>query len=62
MCLGVYTPCGRIPHVPNQPATPTRTFRCPDDLWHEALRKAEDRGETVTDVLIRALERYVRDY
>lgn len=30
------------------------------DLWEAAKTKAEERGETVTDVLIRALERYVR--
>lgn len=48
--------------VPNQPATPTRTFRCPDELWQAALRKATDRGETVTDVILRALTRYVREY
>lgn len=48
--------------MPNQPATPNRTFRCPDDLWEAAQRKAADEGETVTDVLIRALTRYVREY
>ena len=48
--------------MPNQPATPTRTFRCPDELWEAVQRKAADDGETVTDVLIRALRRYVREY
>jgi hypothetical protein len=48
--------------VPNQPATPNRTIRVPDDLWQAAKRKAADRGETVTAVIIRALIRYVRDY
>lgn len=47
--------------VPNQPATPNRTIRVPDDLWDEAMRKAHDRDETVTDVVIRALKRYVRE-
>ena len=45
---------------PNQPATPTRSFRCRDELWEAAQRVAEDRGETLTDVLVRALEVYVR--
>lgn len=46
--------------VPNQPKTPRRSFRIPDDLWDAARAKAKERGETVTDVVIRALKRYVR--
>lgn len=34
----------------------------PDELWQAVKRKAADRGETVTDVILRALKRYVRDY
>ena len=41
-------------------STPIRTLRVPDDLWEAAQARAEERGETVTDVLIRALKRYVR--
>lgn len=48
--------------VPNQPATPNRTIRVPDDLWEAAQRAAADNGETVTDVIRRALERYVRNH
>lgn len=48
--------------VPNQPATPIRTVRVPDELWEAAKRAAADRDETVTDVIIRALTRYVREY
>jgi hypothetical protein len=48
--------------VPNQPATPNRTIRVPDELWDEAKRIAHDRGETVTDVVLRALTRYVRQF
>lgn len=44
------------------PATPNRTVRVPDDLWEAVKRKAADRGETVTDVILRALRRYLRDY
>jgi len=36
--------------------------RVPDALWQAAKRKAADRGETVTAVIIRALTRYVREY
>jgi hypothetical protein len=40
--------------------TPIRTLRVPDELWEAAQARAKERGETVTDVLIRALKRYVR--
>jgi hypothetical protein len=36
--------------------------RVPDDLWRAAMKKAHDRGETLTDVIIRALVRYLRDW
>jgi antitoxin component of RelBE/YafQ-DinJ toxin-antitoxin module len=48
--------------MPNQPATPNRAIRVPDDLWWAAQRVAKDRGETVSDVVRRALERYVRTH
>lgn len=48
--------------MPNQPATPHRTVRIPDEVWNEARRIAHDRGETVTDVVLRALQRYVREF
>lgn len=51
-----------MPGVPNQPATPNRTVRVPDELWEAVQRKAADRGETVTDVVLRAFKRYLRDY
>lgn len=57
ICTGLYRAL-----VPNQPATPNRTIRVPDELWEAAQRKAADRGETVTDVILRALRRYLRDY
>lgn len=45
--------------VPNKPKTPTRTLRVSDDLWQQALKKAEARGETLSDVMRKALQRYV---
>lgn len=48
--------------MPNQPATPTRSVRVPDEEWEAAKRVASDRGETLTDVIRRALRRYVREY
>lgn len=49
-----------VSRVPNTPGTPRRTIRIPDDLWDAATAKAEERGESVSDVIRRALERYVR--
>lgn len=46
--------------VPNQPRTPIRSFRIPDDRYFEAQEHAAEAGETVTDVVNRALERYNR--
>lgn len=40
--------------------TPLRNVRVPDDLWQAAMAKAAERGETLSDVLRRALERYVK--
>ena len=50
-----------LDRVPNQPKTPRRSVRVPTDLWQAAKEKAKRRGETVTDVIIRALKAYVRD-
>lgn len=44
--------------VPNKPKTPIRSMRIPDDEWHPAQEKAAERGETVTDVVRRALREY----
>ena len=52
---------GTVPPVaPNQPKTPQRTIRISDDLWARAQRRAAERGETLTDVVRRALEDYAR--
>jgi hypothetical protein len=40
--------------------TTPRAIRIPDDLWEAALAKAEENGDTVSDVVRRALERYVK--
>ena len=61
-CLGAMAPFVRLWGVPpNQPKTPNHTIRVDDDLWKAALRKAHDQGETLTDVIVRALVRYLRD-
>lgn len=46
--------------MPNKPKTPLRSFRIPDDTYEAAQRKAAARGETVSDVVRRALERYAK--
>jgi len=46
--------------VPNTPGTPRRTIRVSDVLWDAAAAKAAERGESLSDVLRRALERYVK--
>jgi membrane protein implicated in regulation of membrane protease activity len=46
--------------MPNQPKTPARAVRIEDSLWRAAQEKAAERGETVSDVIRRALQRYVR--
>jgi predicted HicB family RNase H-like nuclease len=40
--------------------TPLRSIRVPDATWQAAQVKAKERGESVSDVVRRALERYVK--
>lgn len=49
-----------VTRVPNKPKTPVSNFRIPEDLKAKAVAKAKARGETLTDVVVRALERYVK--
>jgi predicted HicB family RNase H-like nuclease len=48
--------------MPNQPrpGEHPRAVRVPGELWDAAKAKAAERGETVSDVIRRALERYVK--
>lgn len=46
--------------VPNQPKTKIRAVRVPDDLWIAAQEVAAERGESVSDEIRSALERYVK--
>lgn len=45
--------------MPNAPKTPNRVIRVDDELWRAAQARAGERGETVSDVIRRALRRYV---
>lgn len=49
-----------LARVPNQEKTPRRTVRVPDDVWRAAQAKAEERGDNLSEVIRKALERYVR--
>jgi antitoxin component of RelBE/YafQ-DinJ toxin-antitoxin module len=46
--------------MPNQPKTPIRGVRIAEDLWLAAKAVAERRGDNLSDVIRKALERYVR--
>jgi predicted HicB family RNase H-like nuclease len=43
----------------NYPGTQIRGVRVPDDLWAAAAARAAQQGETVSDVVRRALAEYV---
>lgn len=45
--------------VPNQPKTPLRSIRIPDDLWQSARDVAAARGDSLGDVIRQALTRYI---
>lgn len=51
---------GSICTMPNAPKTPNRVIRVDDELWRAAQARAGERGETVSEVVRRALRRYVR--
>ena len=40
--------------------TRPKSIRIPDELWQAALEKAQAEGRTLTDVVVKSLERYVR--
>lgn len=44
----------------NPAHTPRKTFRIPDEVYQAAQAKAAERGETLSDVVRRALEQYAR--
>ncbi len=40
--------------------TPHRNVRVPDELWGRALARAEEEGTSVSTVIVRALEEWVK--
>ena len=51
---------GRLPRVPNQPKTPQRSVRVPDEVWKAAQERADEEGRTLSDVVRVALEKYAK--
>ena len=47
--------------MPNQPKTPVRSFRIPDEIYQPAREKAKAEGTSLTDVVKDALIEYVGD-
>ena len=45
--------------VPNQPRTPNRAVRVPDDTWFPAQEAARRRGDTLSEIMRDSLEAYV---
>ena len=45
--------------MPNQPKTPVRSTRIPDEEWLPAQKIAKETGETMTDIVRRALRQLV---
>lgn len=45
--------------MPNQPKTPGRLVRVDEALWRASQAKARENGETVSEVIRRALREYV---
>jgi antitoxin component of RelBE/YafQ-DinJ toxin-antitoxin module len=45
--------------VGKQPMRP-KAIRIPDKLWDAAIKRADEKGETVSEAVRKFLERYVR--
>jgi len=46
---------------PNQPKTPIRGVRVPDDLWEAVQAKAAAQGRAVSDVIRELLTQWLHD-
>lgn len=49
---------GKIVRVPNQPATPKRSIRVPDEMWLTARANAAERGEDLASIVRDAIDKY----
>jgi len=57
--VSIHLPCQNDGVSPNQPKTPLRSFRIPQDLYEAAQAKAAVEGKSLSDVVRLALENYV---
>lgn len=48
-----------MPNKP-RPENPARTIRVSDSLWERAKKRADEKGETVSEAVRKFLERYSR--
>jgi hypothetical protein len=56
----VHTPPGMIRRVPNQPKTPIRSIRIPEELWDELKQAAAEDGTDVSTIMRAQAERYLK--
>lgn len=56
----VMTRAATVTPVPNQPKTPQRSVRVPDEVWEAARLRAISEGRTLSDVVRAALETYAK--
>lgn len=50
---------GRLTRVPNQPKTPQKTFRVPEELYRAVQEKANANGDSISYVVRRCLQAYL---
>lgn len=48
--------------TPNQPKTPIRSVRVPDEKWFPGMAYAHADGETMTDVILRAIDDHIAQH
>lgn len=47
--------------TPNQPGTPARTIRIPDDLWRTVRELAAQQDTTPSEIIRRAITTYTQE-
>ena len=47
--------------MPNQPKTPMKSFRIPQDRYDKAMAKAKSQGKTLTEVVNGKIEEYLAE-
>ena len=52
----------RKPKTPNQGKTPVRSVRVRDEKWFVGMAYANNDGETMTDVILRAIDDHIAQH